>query len=263
MWRIGCSIVALALAGLTLGAEQGDEPDGFPTPKGASREALEALTAASQPGADQQAAARRVVELLPPPMPVGATLHAALDSGDAQQLADAVRAAREMLAFTPRSEAALPKDFPTYTPVGVIEVKEYPALRRAQAGEFFTLFNHITSNGIAMTTPVRMEFAEADGGRMRQQNMSFYYGAPSIGEAGRQGRVEVKDAPPQRVLAIGVRGDASPAAIAAANEQLTAWIKRHDELEAAGPVVVMGYNSPMVRGDQRFFEVQLPLADKQ
>ena len=35
--------------------------------------------------------------------------------------------------FQPIKEAEMPKDFPGYTPVGQIEVKQYPAYRKASA----------------------------------------------------------------------------------------------------------------------------------
>ena len=51
--------------------------------------------------------------------------------------------------FKPVVEAPLPDGFPTYTPVGKIEVKQYPAYRKETSGRvaFWTLFEHITSSG--------------------------------------------------------------------------------------------------------------------
>ena len=50
--------------------------------------------------------------------------------------------------FKPIKEAELPKGFPAYTPVGTIEVKQYPAARLVQAKSggdsgFWKLFLHI------------------------------------------------------------------------------------------------------------------------
>ena len=48
--------------------------------------------------------------------------------------------------FHPIKEAEMPKGFPDYTPVGQIEIKHYPAYRKATASgmaEFWTLFQHI------------------------------------------------------------------------------------------------------------------------
>ena len=47
--------------------------------------------------------------------------------------------------FQPIKEAEMPKGFPGYTPVGQIEVKQYPAYRKASTSglaEFWTLFQH-------------------------------------------------------------------------------------------------------------------------
>ena len=65
--------------------------------------------------------------------------------------------------FKPIKEAELPKGFPTYTPVGTIEVKQYPAARLVQAKSggdsgFWRLFMHIKSHDVAMTAPVQMEY---------------------------------------------------------------------------------------------------------
>ena len=62
-------------------------------------------------------------------------------------------------------EAPLPDGFPTYTPVGEIEVKRYPAYRKAETTggvAFWTLFQHIKTAGISMTAPVEMTY-EKDG----------------------------------------------------------------------------------------------------
>ena len=74
----------------------------------------------------------------------------------------AVRAATENRAsadeFQPIKEAEMPKGFPTYTPVGQIEIKEYPAYRKASASgpaEFWTLFQHINQNNVTMTAAGR------------------------------------------------------------------------------------------------------------
>jgi hypothetical protein len=40
---------------------------------------------------------------------------------------------------------------------------------------------------------------------------------------------------------------------------LSAWLAAQTQLEADGPLRVMGYNSPMVPARKRFFEVELPV----
>ena len=112
-------------------------------------------------------------------------------------------------SFKPVIEAPLPEGFPSYTPVGKIEVKRYPAYRKAETSgkvAFWTLFQHITTAGISMTAPVEMTF-QADGPPVgREQAMAFLYGDKSIGSAGRKGNVQVVDVPAATVVCIGVRG---------------------------------------------------------
>ena len=70
------------------------------------------------------------------------------------------------------SEAKLPEGFPGPGPVGEVITKTYPAHRLARVrsggpgndGSFMKLFRHIERNEIAMTAPVEMEMALADGG---------------------------------------------------------------------------------------------------
>ena len=65
--------------------------------------------------------------------------------------------------FRPIKEAEMPQGFPGYTPVGQIEIKQYPAYRKAFASgpaEFWLLFSHIKQNNVAMTAPVEMDYGE-------------------------------------------------------------------------------------------------------
>ena len=110
-------------------------------------------------------------------------------------------------------EAKMPEGFPDPTPVGQIEVKEYPAYRRATAAgmaEFWRLFRHINQNSVSMTAPVEMEYGNARDASSKQ-SMSFLYERPDQGSTGRQGSVEVMDVPPATVLSIGCRGPQTPA----------------------------------------------------
>ncbi|MDC0936848.1 heme-binding protein [Pirellulales bacterium] len=169
----------------------------------------------------------------------------------------AVKSVCSMLAFQPRKEADLPEGFPTFTPVGVVEAKEYPAYRKAVAGQFWTLFRHIQSNKISMTTPVEMQYGQGPSGELSQRSMAFLYGNTELGERGKNGKVEVVDERPLTVVAIGVRGRPSQSAVNRAHGYLTRWIEAHPEFAASGPPRVMGYNSPMVRQADSFFEVNV------
>jgi hypothetical protein len=62
------------------------------------------------------------------------------------------------------------------------------------------------------------------------------------------------------VVSIGMRGAHSAAAVEEARQRLLAWFEeRKSEYRPAGPLRVMGYNSPMIPADRRFFEVQIPI----
>ena len=102
--------------------------------------------------------------------------------------------------FKPIKEAELPKGFPTYTPVGTIEVKQYPAARLAQAklsgdSAFWKLFLHIETHSVAMTAPVQMEYRSDAQGKPKQTSMAFFYGDPTAGTAGPAGRSRCSTCP--------------------------------------------------------------------
>ena len=83
--------------------------------------------------------------------------------------------------FQPIKEAEMPKGFPGYTPVGQIEVKQYPAYRKASTSgmaEFWTLFAHIKQNSVTMTAPVEMDYGDPRSGKNAEHSMSFLYERP-------------------------------------------------------------------------------------
>jgi hypothetical protein len=165
--------------------------------------------------------------------------------------------------FRPIKEAELPAGFPGYTAVGQIEVKEYPSYRKATAsgmGEFWMLFNHIKQNHVAMSAPVEMDYGDPQAKKSAERSMSFLYERPDQGTVGRQGPVEVTDVPAMTVVSIGCRGNRNSASVAEAREKLVKHLAEHkDEYTIAGPMRLMGYNSPFVPRDKNFFEVQIPI----
>lgn len=191
-------------------------------------------------------------------------------------LLDAGRAARELsrtfealisdLTFRPYIEAELPEGFPIPTMVGEIELRSYPRYRMATAPmdggrsntAFWKLFEHITTNDIPMTAPVETTF-EMDGDRVRATTMAFLYEGPEQGQAGHDGSVDVIDADAQLVVSMGMRGNDARSRVDAAHARLLEWIAAQPELELDGDMRTMGYNSPMVRGSRRTFEVQVPV----
>lgn len=190
-----------------------------------------------------------------------AVLRASHTSADAR--AWALRRAFDRIladeAFRPRSEAPLPEGFPAAGPVGRVVRKTYPGYRAARAdggeGAFWTLFQHIQANDVKMTAPVEMTLDDG----MRSTDMAFLYERPGQGSAGTRGGVAVVDLPAVDVMSIGVRGDRVGSSLTRAREALDARLAA-DGLVAAGPYRVLGYNSPMVPAEQRFWELQVPVA---
>jgi len=164
--------------------------------------------------------------------------------------------------FKPIVEAELPEGFPAYTPVGEIEVKDYPAYRKAVSSgstAFWSLFSHIKLNSIPMTAPVEMTYASQQSKPLQQQSMAFLYGQPTLGSTGEQGAVEVVDVPVMKVVSIGVRGSRTDEKVEDARERLVSWLDADGNYTPAGSLRVMGYNSPFVPKDRQFYEVQIPV----
>lgn len=165
--------------------------------------------------------------------------------------------------FEPIKEAEMPQGFPRYTPVGQIEIKHYPAYRKARASgasEFWTLFGHINRNNVKMTAPVEMDYGDPRGENSTRRLMSFLYERPDQGIVGKQGSIEVIDVPAMTIVSIGCRGDQTLAAVAEARDRLLKYLLENNrEYVAAGPMRVMGHNSPFVPRDRNYFEVQIPV----
>jgi len=165
--------------------------------------------------------------------------------------------------FKPMIEAELPEGFPGYTPVGTIEVKEYPKYRKAETSgkvAFWSLYSHIKDNQIAMTAPVEMTLTADKANQLQEQSMAFLYGKANQGTLGKKGSVTVIDVPQMTVVSIGVRGPRSDAVVADAQDRLTKWLAQNKEqyVESGAPRL-MGYNSPFVPKNKQFFELQIPI----
>lgn len=166
--------------------------------------------------------------------------------------------AREMLAFRPYDEAPLPEGFPAFTPVGVIEIKRYPAYRKAVGPAFWPLFNHIQTQDIPMTAPVEMTEAPTRRGDGR---MAFLYQNTEVGAPGPIDGVEVTDTPATLVASLGMRGRMNEELADDAKARLEKWLADQSEYRPAGeePYRLFGYSSPMVRDADKYWEVQLLL----
>ena len=169
------------------------------------------------------------------------------------------------LQFKPLQQAELPAGFPGFQAVDELELRDYPAYRMVRTAmkggsyaAFWPLFRHIEKNAIAMTTPVQMDW-QPNGTTGKPTAMAFLYGSPTLGRTGTDDRVEVVDVPALTVISVGAVGDDRKDRVAALHERLREWLRRNPEWEIAGDLRTMGYNSPMVARDQRYFEVQLPI----
>jgi hypothetical protein len=170
------------------------------------------------------------------------------------------------LRFEPVLEAGIPEGFPQWTPVGEIQIQEYPAYRMAQTiiqrsgsnGAFFKLFGHIKSQDIPMTAPVEMSYT-VDEDRMTQSSMGFLYKSQQVGQANDEGQVQVVDIPAQVVLSAGMRGFDTRTTVAQTTARLEDWLRANPKWIADGPLRTMVYNGPMVRGSKRYYEVQFPV----
>lgn len=169
--------------------------------------------------------------------------------------------------FRPIQEAESPPGFPEYTMVGQIEVKQYPAYRKASASgpaEFWTLFSHIKQNGIKMTAPVEMDYGDPNAEQRSKRTMAFLYERPDQGSLGRQGDVEVIDVSPMTVVSIGCRGNQTSEAVEEARQKLLDYLaEKKGKYVAAGSMRVLAYNSPFVPRRMNYFEVQIPVRDSE
>lgn len=170
--------------------------------------------------------------------------------------------------------APLPEGWPELTPVGEVEVREYPTYRAARVEQvdlaedgqrplFRTLFDHIRTEDIAMTAPVEMEYAAADDGALAMSSMAFLYRSTELGDVGADDAVVVRDLEPRAFASVGMRGRYTTARFADGVETLTAWLDEPGRgWVADGPPRYLGYNGPFLLPFLRYGEVQVPVAPR-
>lgn len=165
---------------------------------------------------------------------------------------------------------SFPQGFPQPTPIGVIEVKYYPAYRgvtylhsgdvtQATRAAFNPLFQHISQNNISMTTPVEARYLE-DVNSDAQAEVSFLYSDPEIIPQSVQENVEVKDTPAMTVVSIGVQGAYTWQSYQINLQRLQNWLKSHPEYKIMGSPRRLFYNSPMTPENLKYSEVQIPIS---
>ena len=177
-----------------------------------------------------------------------------------------VKEAHGMLIFEPLMESPMPNGFPDTTPPGEIQLKSYPKYRLArvqtegiETAAFWSLFAHIKQNKISMTAPVEMTYPSEED-QKHAPTMAFLYGPDAPQETEAAQGVDVLVIDPMTVVSSGHRGWQTPQRVEKAKERLLNWLaEERPDLEVVGPLRVLGYNSPSVRGDRRFFEVQFQI----
>lgn len=172
-----------------------------------------------------------------------------------------------------RIDTPLPEGYPAPTPIGAIDLKTYPLVRLAEVSgtgdpdrgknqTFWPLFNHIKQHGIAMTSPVEMNYQGLDaasGGEPKAWSMAFLYRRPEMNRTGDEGPVRVRDAQPLTVVSIGLKGDYTMKLVHGGMEKIEAWLSANPRWEAAGEWRSLYYNGPSFMYWNKWAEVQLPV----
>ena len=149
------------------------------------------------------------------------------------------------------------------TPVGEIKMIDLPertALEAKSNGSYFQsdnglfrkLFRYISSNDLAMTTPVE---ADVNPGKMR-----FFVGVKDQSKnISSTKEVEVRKIAPHKVVAIGVRGSYSIKRFMENKQKLEQWLAKEKKFEAAGDAYAVYWDGPFVLGFFKRSEVHIPI----
>lgn len=169
--------------------------------------------------------------------------------------------------------AALPVGFPQPTEIGEIEVKQYPEYRavtythtgeaqQATGVAFNPLFQHISSNQIAMTTPVEARYLESSPAQIDSPNtveVSFLYPNPDINPQQIDAGVKVTDYPAMTVVSAGIQGAYTWESYQINLRRLQDWLAENPQYQVAGSPRRLLYNSPMTPESMKRSEVQIPI----
>jgi len=220
-----------------------------------------------------------VAQVAAPAVATGARADtASMDASEATAAPDSSATSATQAVKTRRAstfwikEAPLPEGWPALTPVGVVQVKDYPDTRaavvrrdsshgstgRASGGMFRSLFNHIKSRDIAMTAPVDMGYRDDETQAMT--SMAFLYRRPDQGVTETNGTVSVENFAARPYVSIGLRGGYNDDRFGDALAAIDQWLEANaDTWQADGPPRYLGYNSPFVPGMMKYGEVQRPV----
>ncbi|MGB3404044.1 MAG: heme-binding protein [Microcoleaceae cyanobacterium] len=164
----------------------------------------------------------------------------------------------------------LPQNFPEPTSIGEIEIKSYPHYRavtythmgdssQATRQAFDPLFQHISQNQIAMTTPVEARYQDSENRYNSHSFVSFLYSSPEIVPTQIQSNVEVTDTEAMTVVSIGIKGGYTWESYQQNLYKLQNWLQQHPEYKVVGSPRRLFYNSPMTPETLKYSEVQIPI----
>lgn len=155
--------------------------------------------------------------------------------------------------------------FPPTAP-GVAEFKTLPAgvlLKSTGRGNYFEesnrlfrpLFNYISSQKIAMTTPVEAQIDQA---------AMYFWVAPSevAKVAGDRAGVEVIRLPARQVASLGARGGYGRENFEQTRDKLRAWLETQPEVEATGEAYAVYWHGPFTPWFAKRSEVHIPVQAK-
>lgn len=149
------------------------------------------------------------------------------------------------------------------TPVGKIVVIDLPkrlALEANSKGSYFDsdnglfrkLFRYISSNDVAMTTPVE---ADIKPGKMR-----FFVGKKDASKNLQSNNsVDVITLPKRKVISIGIRGGYSKENFFKNKKRLEIWLSKNKQFTKDGVAYGVYWNGPFVPGFFKRSEVHIPI----
>jgi effector-binding domain-containing protein len=166
---------------------------------------------------------------------------------------------------------SLPQNFPEPTSMGEIEIKSYPHYRavtythqgdlsQATRQAFNPLFQHISQNNIAMTTPVEARYYDgAESSQNAYSEVSFLYARPEIVPNSIQADVNITDTEAMTVVSIGIQGAYTWESYQQNLQKLQNWLQQHPEYQVIGSPRRLFYHSPMTPESLKYSEVQIPV----
>jgi hypothetical protein len=170
------------------------------------------------------------------------------------------------------SSAPIPAGFPTPTPNGRIEVKNYPAYRaatyryRGQLSEaanrsFYPLYQHISSNEISMTAPVETRYPDSTrtGVTSGEAEVSFLYRDTATYPKEIADNIRVEDIAPMTVVSLGLQGGYDYDSYQEGLTRLNEWLTENPGYRAVGSPRRFFYDGPYVPDALKRSEIQIPV----